>query len=66
MTAEQMGKVSRRLRLVFAITTVVFVGVLAVSPVTDYFQETRNYCFQIIIPALTRSGSRKCRSWTDA
>lgn len=43
MTAEQMGKASRRLRVVFAITTVVFVAVLAVSPVKDYFQEWKGF-----------------------
>jgi mono/diheme cytochrome c family protein len=39
MTAEEMGRVSRRLRVSFAIATVAFVAVLAVSPVKDYFQE---------------------------
>ena len=33
--AEEMGKVSRRMRFLFALSSVVFVAVLAVSPVKD-------------------------------
>jgi len=43
MTAEEMGRVSRRLRVSFAIASVGFVAVLAVSPVKDYFQEWKRY-----------------------
>lgn len=43
MTAEEMGKVSRRLRISFAIASVAFVAVLAVSPVKDYFEEWKRY-----------------------
>jgi nitric oxide reductase subunit C len=43
MTAEEMGRVSRRLRVSFAIASVVFVAVLAVSPVKDYFEEWKRY-----------------------
>ena len=43
MTAEEMGRVSRRLRVTFVIASVAFVAVLAVSPVKDYFQEWKRY-----------------------
>src|SRR5712692_318739 len=43
MPAEDMGKVSRRMRLAFAVTSVVFVAVLAVSPVRDLRQEWKRY-----------------------
>jgi mono/diheme cytochrome c family protein len=43
MTAEEMGRVSRRLRVSFVIASVAFVAVLAVSPVKDYFQEWKRY-----------------------
>ncbi|HYM13840.1 MAG TPA: c-type cytochrome [Bryobacterales bacterium] len=41
--AEEMGKISRRLRLAFAISCVLFVTVLAVSPVKDSLREWRHY-----------------------
>ncbi len=43
MPAEDMGKLTNRMRLVFAITTLVFVGVLAISPVKDLRLEWRQY-----------------------
>jgi mono/diheme cytochrome c family protein len=43
MPAEDMGEVSRRLRWLFAVTSVVFVAVLAVSPVKDLRQEWKRY-----------------------
>lgn len=43
MLAEGMGEVSRRLRWLFAVTSVVFVAVLAVSPVKDLRQEWKRY-----------------------
>lgn len=41
--SEQMGKVTRRLRLVFTVSSVLFVGVLAVSPVKDSLREWRRF-----------------------
>jgi mono/diheme cytochrome c family protein len=38
-----MGKVSKRLRIAFAISSVIFLAVLAVSPVKDYLSEWRHY-----------------------
>jgi mono/diheme cytochrome c family protein len=43
MPAEDMGKLTNRMRLVFAITTLIFVGVLAISPVKDLRLEWRQY-----------------------
>lgn len=37
--AEQMGKVSRRMRFLFALSSVVFVAALAISPVKDLRRE---------------------------
>ena len=41
--AEQMGKLSPRLRLTFAVATVVCVLALAISPVKDYRAEWKHY-----------------------
>ena len=38
MLPEEMGKVSRRFRWAFAVSSVVFLAVLAVSPVRDYLR----------------------------
>jgi mono/diheme cytochrome c family protein len=43
MPAEEMGKVSRRMRFVFAVASVVFVAVLAISPVKDLRLEWKQY-----------------------
>jgi len=43
MSAEEMGKVSRRQRATFAFVSVALVAVLAVSPVKDYFREWKRY-----------------------
>ncbi len=43
MAAEEMGKVSTRLRITFAVSSVVFLGVLAVSPLKDLLQEWKQY-----------------------
>jgi mono/diheme cytochrome c family protein len=43
MPAEEMGKLSERLRLTFAISTVVCVLVLAISPVKDFRAEWKQY-----------------------
>lgn len=43
MPAEDMGKVTKRLRLIFAVSSLVFVIVLAISPVRDYLSDWRRY-----------------------
>ena len=43
MAAEEMGKVSKRLRLAFAVSSVLFLIALAVSPVKDLLQEWKTY-----------------------
>ncbi len=43
MAAEEMGKLSRRARMLFAFASVLFVAVLAVSPIKDLLREWRRY-----------------------
>jgi mono/diheme cytochrome c family protein len=43
MPAEQMGQISRRLRLTFAVTSIVFLVALAISPVRDLLGEWKHY-----------------------
>ncbi len=43
MAAEEMGKTPRRLRVAFAISSVLFLAALAVSPVKDLMREWRHY-----------------------
>ena len=38
-----MGKIAKRLRITFAVSSVIFLAVLAVSPVKDYLSEWRHY-----------------------
>jgi mono/diheme cytochrome c family protein len=58
MTAEEMGRVSRRLRATFAIASVAFVAVLAVSPVKDYFQEWKRHEKDYVRFAQTRPDTK--------
>ena len=43
MPAEEMGKVTDRMRLVFAVSSLMFLAVLAVSPFKDYRREWKQY-----------------------
>lgn len=43
MPAEEMGKVTDRMRLAFAVSSVVFLVVLAISPFKDYRREWKQY-----------------------
>ena len=43
MAFEEMGRVSKRLRLAFGISCVAFVAVLALSPFKDLLREWRQY-----------------------
>lgn len=59
MTPEEMGKPPKRLRLLLAITGVVFVAVLAISPFKDYFHEWRQYKRQYVRFAETRPDTKR-------
>ena len=43
MPVEEMGKVTKRLRLIFAVSCVVLLIVLAISPIRDYLSDWRRY-----------------------
>ncbi len=43
MAVEEIGRISNRLRLFFAICSIVFVGVLAISPLRDQLREWKYY-----------------------
>jgi mono/diheme cytochrome c family protein len=43
MLPEEMGRISRRLRWAFAVSSVVFLAVLAVSPVRNYLRSWKRY-----------------------
>src|ERR1700674_3062204 len=43
MPAEQMGKLTDRMRLIFAVSSVVFLAVLAISPFKDFRREWKQY-----------------------
>lgn len=57
--AEDMGKVSRRARLIFALSSVVFVAVLAISPVKDLLREWRVNQRHYVRYAQTRPDTKK-------
>ena len=56
--SEQMGKVTRRLRVVFAVSSVLFVSVLAVSPVKDSLREWRRFKGDYVRYAETRPDTK--------
>jgi mono/diheme cytochrome c family protein len=58
MSSEQMGVVSRHLRGIFALVTVLFVAVLAISPVKDYFSEWKRFQRDYVRYAQTRSDTK--------
>jgi mono/diheme cytochrome c family protein len=59
MTLEERGKATRRLRGLFAASSVVFVGVLAVSPVKDFLCEWRQSKREFLRVAAARPDSRR-------
>ncbi len=59
MTAEDMGKVPRRLRLGFAISSVVFVAVLSISPVKDLLSEWKQYKKDYVHLAQSRPDTKR-------
>jgi mono/diheme cytochrome c family protein len=54
-----MGKVSRRLRLIFAVSSVLFLAFLAVSPVKDYLSEWKRYERGYVQFARTRPDTKR-------
>ena len=59
MPPEEMGKVTKRLRLAFAVSSVVFLAVLAVSPVKDSLREWRRYETDYVRFAQTRPDTKR-------
>ena len=56
---EEMGEVPRRLRFLFALSSVAFVAALAVSPVKDLRREWKRYKRGYVRYAQTRADSRR-------
>jgi mono/diheme cytochrome c family protein len=59
MASEDMGRVSRRLRMVFAITSVAFVAALAISPIKDLLRPWREYKRAYVRFAQTRPDTKR-------
>ncbi|MGB7845803.1 MAG: c-type cytochrome [Candidatus Acidiferrum sp.] len=59
MPAEEMGKLSGRLRLTFAVSTVACVLVLAISPVKDFRAEWKHYKRSFVKFAQGRPDTKK-------
>ncbi len=59
MAAEEMGKISRRMRLAFAVASVIFVVVLAISPVKDLRREWKQYKRGYVRFAQTRPDTKR-------
>ena len=59
MPAEEMGKLSHRVRLVFAIATVMCVLVLAISPLKDFRAEWKHYKRSFVRFAQGRPDTKK-------
>lgn len=59
MSAESMGKLSYRIRLTFAASSLVFLAVLAISPTKDYFREWKGYTRGYVQFAETRPDTKR-------
>ena len=59
MPAEDMGKLSHRVRLAFAVSTVLCVLVLAISPVKDFRAEWKHYKRSFLSFAQGRADTKK-------
>ncbi len=59
MKPEEMGKISRKLRLAFAVSTVLCVAALAVSPVKDLLREWKHYKRAYVRFAETRPDTKR-------
>ncbi|MGH9773899.1 MAG: c-type cytochrome [Candidatus Acidiferrales bacterium] len=62
MAAEDMGKVSRRARFAFAVSSVAFLAVLAISPVKDFRLEWKQYKRAYVRFAETRPDTKRLLS----
>ena len=59
MSAEEMGKLTDRTRLIFAVSSVVFLAVLAISPFKDFRREWKQYKRSYLRFAQTRPDTKK-------
>src|SRR5206468_12573042 len=59
MPAEEMGKLTDRMRLIFAVSSVVFLAVLAISPVKDFRREWKQYKRSFLRFAQGRADTKK-------
>lgn len=59
MAAEEMGQISRRLRVAFAVTSVLFLAALAISPVKDSLREWKRYKRSYVSFAQTRPDTKR-------
>src|SRR5258708_19731368 len=59
MSAEEMGKLTSRTRLIFAVSSVIFLGVLAISPFKDFRREWKQYKRSYLRFAQTRPDTKK-------
>ena len=59
MSAEEMARVSDRLFRLLALCTVLFLGVLAISPIKDFRREWRQYKRSYVKYAQTRPDTKK-------
>lgn len=62
MPAEEMGKVTDRMRFVFAVSSLIFLAVLAISPFKDYRREWKQYKRAYLRFAQTRPDTKKLTS----
>ncbi len=59
MPAEEMGKLTNRTRLIFAVSSVVFLAVLAISPFKDFRREWKRYKRSYLRFAQSRPDTKK-------
>jgi len=59
MSAEEMGKLTNRTRLVLAVSSVMFLAVLAISPFKDFRREWKQYKHSYLRFAQTRPDTKK-------
>jgi hypothetical protein len=60
MPAEEMGKLTDRMRLIFAVSSVVFLAVLAISPFKDFRREWKQYKRSYLRLAQGRPDTKNC------
>lgn len=59
MPDEQMGQISRRARLTFTVTSIVFLFALAISPFRDFLKEWKHYKRAYVRYAQTRPDTKR-------